>query len=178
MSLLIILHRDKGQEGTGAFGAPQTPLAGVSSDRAAPKEVPSPSSEGTFASQETQVQKVHSPARVLTPLQHLGQDRDLQVQFQGMSSPAEPSPLLLPRSHPAQPLWQQQDPRGAAEVPQLQPLAQGAHRQRRAHAGIPSTTFLQEQTALPLELFLHRCLKSCPRRGRNRVILEQGTRPP
>lgn len=35
MSLLIVLHRDRGQEGTGVFMAPLLPFAEVSSERAA-----------------------------------------------------------------------------------------------------------------------------------------------
>lgn len=58
-------------------------------------------------------------------------------------------------------------------MPWMQPLAQGARRQWRAHAVLPTSPFPQEQTTLPFEFFLHRCLKKKEAGDRNRGHLEQ-----
>lgn len=59
-----------------------------------PKEVPNPSHKGTSASQGTQLQEVHLPGPVLTPLQHPWEGRDHQVQSRRNDTPT----LVLPRS--------------------------------------------------------------------------------
>lgn len=138
--------------------------------RSAPEEVPSPSYKGTFASQETPLQKVHLPGSVLTPLQHLWERGAHQVQSQRNDTHTE---ALGHWCCPGQsstgsvgcrcevPEGSQKSCRGAWDAA----LALEAHRQWRAHTMIPIRTFLQEQTTLLFEFFLHRCLQLCPRRG-------------